>query len=101
MRAVQITLAESAARSQRDLRLDNVVTRTERVGAWIEERQYALSLIAVQKAPIQQRTGHHTADSQRHRAYDVAHAKSRQHDHHDSRGDDEQSGAEIRLPNNQ
>ena len=46
---LQIALAEHAAGADRDLRLDDVIARAERIVLRIEERQHALPLIVVQQ----------------------------------------------------
>src|SRR3546814_3664575 len=45
--AVEITLAEDATRSDRDLRLADVIARAKRVAFGIEEDQHAIALIIV------------------------------------------------------
>src|SRR3546814_19065192 len=46
--AVEITLAEDATRSDRDLRLADVIARAQRVAFGIEEDQHAIALIIVE-----------------------------------------------------
>ena len=51
LRAVQPALAEQAARADRDLRLNDVVARAERIGLGIQEREHARLLIVAHERP--------------------------------------------------
>ena len=51
MRALEPTLAKQAAGTDGDGRLDDVVTRAERIRGRVEQRHDALALVIVQHAP--------------------------------------------------
>jgi hypothetical protein len=67
--AVHPSLAEHAARAERDLALNDVIAGAERIVLRVEEGQHALALIVVQHVPA----GEGGAHSQQHQ---------RQHDSH-------------------
>src|ERR1700683_1421004 len=49
--AIHVSLAEYAARADRNLRLDDVVARAQRIGLGIQKSQYALTLVIMNEMP--------------------------------------------------
>src|ERR1700722_7783324 len=91
--AVHVAFAEHAARNDRDLRLDDVITGAEPVGLGVQERQDQLALIIVNEVPP--RPG--GAAEQRYRYQDDLNLQSGQQHDDEPGGRDQQCRAEIRL----
>src|ERR1700678_2270582 len=91
--AVHIALAETPARADRDLRLDDVVSGAQRVVFGIEEGQYALPLVIVDEMP-----GRPDGASQHGDGYQYDPQLQAGEQHHDEAGGGDQQGrAEVRL----
>src|SRR6266478_5960626 len=91
--AHHVALAEHPARADGDLRLDDVVPRTQRNVLGIQKRQDALALVVVDEMPSR----HGGRAQQRYRyQYDPQLHPGKQH-HDEAGGRDQQGGAQVRL----
>lgn len=61
LRPFQESLAEHAAGTQRNFRLNNMITGTQRITFGIQKSQHAVLLIIMQKMPCE-RNGYQSAD---------------------------------------
>src|ERR1022692_2762306 len=91
--AVHVSLAEYAARTDGNLRLNDVIARAQGVGLGVQERQYALALIVVNEMPSS--PGGARQKWQRNHDDPKLHA-GQQHDD-EARGGDQKRRPEIRL----
>jgi hypothetical protein len=95
--AVEPALAEQAARADRDLRLDDVVSGTQRIRFRIKKGQHAATLVIVHEVPQHGRGRR----SQRTKEHDQAQAQPSKQYHQQPGARHQQRSAEIRLPDNQ
>ncbi len=96
--AVQPTLAEQPAGSDRNLGLNNMVAGAQRVAFRIDERQYALLLIIEHDDIPENRQRNERGE---HRAGDVAHTDAGEKNHGRAGQRDKYGGTEVGLDDDQ
>ena len=95
--AVQVALAEDAAGTHCDGRLDGMVTLAQRVLRGVEQHQDAMALVVVQHRPQHRRTGERRDKQSAHHAP----AQPGQEQHVEAAGGNQQRGAQIGLARDQ
>jgi hypothetical protein len=93
LRAAEPALAGGAAGADGDHRLDDVVAGAQRVGAGVDQGEYALALVIVHHVPHKRQAG-----AKRHRAGDHHFPRQAGEEQHKKpRGHDQRGGAQVGL----